>query len=79
MLADIDPASYQIDPDDVERHITENTRAIMPVHMMGQPCHLERIMAIAAERKLAVIEDAGHMVLMEQPDATARVLLEFLA
>ena len=45
VLADLDPESYQLDPDDVERRITENTRAIMPVHMMGQPCHLERIMA----------------------------------
>ena len=45
VLADLDPASYQLDPDDVERRITENTRAIMPVHMMGQPCNMERIMA----------------------------------
>jgi len=45
VLADLDPASYQLDPDDVERRITENTRAIMPVHMMGQPCHMERIIA----------------------------------
>ncbi len=58
VLADLDPASYQLDPDDVEKRITENTRAIMPVHMMGQPAHLERILAIAAKRKLAVIEDA---------------------
>ena len=58
VLADLDPASYQLDPDDVERRITENTRAIMPVHMMGQPCHMERIMVIASKHRLHVIEDA---------------------
>jgi dTDP-4-amino-4,6-dideoxygalactose transaminase len=65
VLADIDPASYQLDPNDVERRITENTRAIMPVHMMGQPCDLERIMAIAKQHKLAVIEDACQAHLSE--------------
>jgi perosamine synthetase len=65
VLADLDPASYQLDPDDVERKINENTRAIMPVHMMGQPCHLERIMAIARKHQLAVIEDACQAHLAE--------------
>ncbi|HEY5913384.1 MAG TPA: DegT/DnrJ/EryC1/StrS family aminotransferase [Verrucomicrobiae bacterium] len=65
VLADLDPASYQLDPDDVERRITENTRAIMPVHMMGQPAHLERIMEIARKRNLPVIEDAAQAHLSE--------------
>jgi len=65
VLADLDPASYQLDPDDVERRITGNTRAIMPVHMMGQPCHLERLMAIARKHNLAVIEDAAQAHLSE--------------
>jgi perosamine synthetase len=65
VLADLDPASYQLDPDDVERRITENTRAIMPVHMMGQPCHMERIMAIASKHRLHVIEDACQAHLAE--------------
>jgi len=65
VLADLDPASYQLDPEDVERRITENTRAIMPVHMMGQPSHLERIMAIAKKHSLAVIEDAAQAHLSE--------------
>jgi perosamine synthetase len=65
VLADLDPASYQLDPDDVERRITENTRAIMPVHMMGQPAHMERFVAMAAKRKLAVIEDACQAHLAE--------------
>ncbi len=58
VLADLDPASYQIDPQDVERRITPNTRAIMPVHMMGQPCDMDAIMDIARRHDLKVIEDA---------------------
>jgi dTDP-4-amino-4,6-dideoxygalactose transaminase len=58
VLADLDIASYQLDPDDVERRITENTRAVMPVHMMGQPCDLARIQEIARKHNLFVIEDA---------------------
>jgi dTDP-4-amino-4,6-dideoxygalactose transaminase len=63
VLADLDPESFQIDPDDVERRVTEHTRAIMPVHIMGQPCDMDRIMAIAKKHDLRVIEDAcqGHL------------------
>jgi len=63
VLADLDVESYQLDPDDVERKITENTKAIMPVHMMGQPCDVDRIMAIVKKHDLKVIEDAcqGHL------------------
>ncbi len=63
VMADIDKESFQLDPKDVEKKITQNTRAIMPVHMMGQPCNMEKIMAIAKKHKLKVIEDAcqGHL------------------
>ena len=63
VLADLDPESFQLDPDDVERRITEDTKAIMPVHIMGQPCDMDRIMAIAKRHNLKVIEDAcqGHL------------------
>jgi len=65
VLADLDPASYQLDPDDVEKKINENTRAIMPVHMMGQPCHMERFMQIAKKHNLRVIEDSCQAHLAE--------------
>jgi len=65
VLADLDRESYQLDPDDVERRVTENTKAIMPVHMMGQPCNMERIMAIARKHDLKVIEDACQAHLSE--------------
>ncbi len=65
VLADLDRQSYQLDPADVERRITENTKAIMPVHMMGQPCDMESIMAIARKHNLKVIEDAAQAHLSE--------------
>jgi dTDP-4-amino-4,6-dideoxygalactose transaminase len=52
VLADIDRRSFQPAPDDVERRINENTRAIMPVHMMGQPAHMERFMQMAKKYKM---------------------------
>lgn len=58
VMADLDVESYQIDPDDVEKRITKYTKAIMPVHMMGQPADMDSIMAIAKKHKLRVIEDA---------------------
>jgi len=58
VMADLDPESFQLDPREVERRITPNTKAIMPVHIMGQPCNMEQIMAIAKKHNLKVIEDA---------------------
>jgi perosamine synthetase len=58
VLADLDRDSYQLDPKDVERRITANTRALMPVHIMGQPCDMDAIMSIARKHNLKVIEDA---------------------
>jgi 8-amino-3,8-dideoxy-alpha-D-manno-octulosonate transaminase len=52
--------SLTIDPADVERHITSRTRAIMPVHMRGAPCDMDRIMAIARKHNLKVIEDVAQ-------------------
>jgi len=65
VLADLDTESYQLDPADVERKITENTKALMPVHMMGQPCDIGRIMEIAKKHNLKVIEDAAQAHLAE--------------
>lgn len=58
VLVDLDSESFQLDPDEVEKHITPNTKAIMPVHIMGLPANMERIMAIAKKHGLLVIEDA---------------------
>ncbi len=58
VLVDLDPDSYQLDPDEVEKRINKNTKAIMPVHIFGVACDMERIMAIAKKHNLKVIEDA---------------------
>ncbi len=58
VLADIDRRSFQMDPKVVEQLINANTKAIMPVHMMGQPAHMERFMQMAKRYNLFIIEDA---------------------
>jgi len=60
VFADIDEKTYNIDPDEIERKITNKTKAIIPVDFTGQPVHLERIIAIAQKHNLVVIEDAAH-------------------
>lgn len=57
VLVEVDE-SLTIDPSDLERKITEKTKAIMPVHMLGNPCNMEAIMDIAKRHNLLVIEDA---------------------
>ena len=57
VIAEIDQ-TLMIDPDDIETKITERTKAIIPVHMMGYPCDMDRIMAIAKKHSLYVLEDA---------------------
>lgn len=54
------PDSWQIDPADIERKITPRTRAIMPVHLYGQPCDMPAISAIAAKHGLRVVEDCAE-------------------
>ena len=46
-FADIDPQTYNIDPEDIRRKITDKTKAIIPVHLAGQPCDMDAIHAIA--------------------------------
>ncbi|MHC4424910.1 MAG: DegT/DnrJ/EryC1/StrS family aminotransferase, partial [Planctomycetota bacterium] len=58
VFADTDPETFQIDPDKIEERITERTRAILPVHILGLPANMDRIMAIAKKHNLVVIEDA---------------------
>jgi dTDP-4-amino-4,6-dideoxygalactose transaminase len=57
ILSEIDE-SLTLDPDDIEHRITPRTKAIMPVHMLGNPCNMDRIMAIANKYDLLVLEDS---------------------
>ena len=59
VLAEIDE-SLTLDPADVERRITPRTRAIMAVHMLGNPCNIDALSAIASKHKLILIEDAAQ-------------------
>jgi dTDP-4-amino-4,6-dideoxygalactose transaminase len=58
VFVDIDPATFLLDLDAVEAAITERTAAIVPVHLYGQCCDMERVMAIARRHGLKVVEDA---------------------
>ncbi|MFC1574185.1 DegT/DnrJ/EryC1/StrS family aminotransferase [Candidatus Latescibacterota bacterium] len=58
VFVDIDPETFQINPDKIEAKITSRTRAIMPVHILGLPSDMERIMEIAKKHNLFVVEDA---------------------
>ncbi|GAB4246277.1 MAG: DegT/DnrJ/EryC1/StrS family aminotransferase [Candidatus Methylacidiphilales bacterium] len=60
VLADIDPATYNISPERLTEAITPRTRAIVPVHFAGRAADLEPIYRLAEERGLRVIEDAAH-------------------
>jgi len=60
VLADVDPVTLTIDPQQVEAAITPRTRAILPVHLYGHPCDMDRLLDIAERYKLAIVEDAAH-------------------
>ena len=60
VLVDVDPETLTIDPDRLERAVTPRTRAIIPVHLYGQPADMEPILAVADRHGLIVIEDAAQ-------------------
>lgn len=60
VFADIDPLTYNIAPQEIEKKITPRTKAVIPVHFAGQPCDLDAIDAIAKKHGLLVIEDGAH-------------------
>ncbi|HLK42839.1 MAG TPA: DegT/DnrJ/EryC1/StrS family aminotransferase, partial [Thermoleophilia bacterium] len=62
VFADVDADTLNIHPAAVEASLTERTRALLPVHFAGGPCDMDALEAIAAQRGLAVVEDAAHAV-----------------
>ncbi|WP_296644471.1 DegT/DnrJ/EryC1/StrS family aminotransferase [Thiobacillus sp. 65-1402] len=62
VLADVDPVTLNLDPDDVARRITPRTRALLPVHFAGRPCDMDRLRDLAQAHNLIVIEDCAHAV-----------------
>ncbi|MDD5680575.1 MAG: DegT/DnrJ/EryC1/StrS family aminotransferase [Candidatus Omnitrophica bacterium] len=62
VFVDIDPETYNIDPAKIEKAINKNTRAIIPVHLFGNPCDMDPILKIAGKHGLKVIEDAAQSI-----------------
>jgi dTDP-4-amino-4,6-dideoxygalactose transaminase len=62
VFVDIDLDTQNIDPTKIEKKITQRTKAIIPVHLAGRPCHMDAITDIAQRYNLIVIEDAAHAV-----------------
>lgn len=60
VFADIDPLTLCLDPNDIERHISPRTKAIVVVHYLGHPADMDAIMEIANKHGLKVIEDVSH-------------------
>ncbi len=59
-FVDIDPETFNMDPGDLERKITEDTKLIIPVHLYGQPCDMDPIMDVAEDYQAVVMTDCAH-------------------
>jgi dTDP-4-amino-4,6-dideoxygalactose transaminase len=68
VFADIDPVTFNINPDDIEKRITKKTRAIIPVHLYGQSCEMNKIMDIARRHNLKVVEDGAQAIGVQYKD-----------
>lgn len=60
VFVDIDPITYNLNPNDLERAVTSKTRAVIPVHLYGLPAAMEPIMQFAHQHRVPVIEDAAQ-------------------
>lgn len=60
VFADIDPRTFTLSPEAMERAITPNTRAVLPTHLYGLPCDMDPILELARRHNLKVIEDCAH-------------------
>jgi dTDP-4-amino-4,6-dideoxygalactose transaminase len=59
-LVDIDPATYTIDPSRIEEKLTKHTKAILPIHLYGQPANMEPIVALGKKYGIPVVEDCAQ-------------------
>jgi perosamine synthetase len=60
ILVDCEPKTYNIDPDKIEKSITKKTKAVIAVHLYGNPCEMDKILKIGKKHKLYIIEDAAE-------------------
>jgi len=77
VLVDIDTDTMNIDPEDAARRITPKTKAIIPVHLGGQPCDMDEIQALARVHRLRVVEDAAHALPSEYRGKRVGQISEF--
>ena len=68
VFTEIDPLTFNIDPNDIEKRITNKTKAIIPVHLYGQSCEMDKIMEIARKHNLKVIEDGAQAIGVQYKD-----------
>ena len=77
VLADVDPETMNIDPQEVEKRITSRTKALLPVHFAGRPCEMDELMDIARHHGLKVIEDCAHAIETEYHEQKAGTFGDF--
>jgi len=77
VLADIDLETLNIDPGEIAKKLTPNTKAIIPVHFAGRPCEMTEIMDIAQKNNLIVIEDCAHAIETEYKGQNAGTIGDF--
>lgn len=65
VIVDVEPDTLNLDPERMEAAITSRTKAVIPVHLYGHPCDMDRISEIAETHQLLVVEDAAHAVAAE--------------
>jgi len=62
VFADVDSLTFNVNPLEIERHITTNTKVILVIHCYGQPAHMDEIVEIAERKNISIIEDVAHSV-----------------
>lgn len=62
VIVDVDPVTWTISVEDILRNISPKTKAIMPVHLYGHPCHMDEIVQIASQHQLYIIEDCAEAI-----------------
>jgi dTDP-4-amino-4,6-dideoxygalactose transaminase len=77
VLADVDPVTLNIDPQQVAAKITTRTRAILPVHFAGRPCNMEALCDIARRYDLKIVEDCAHAIETEYKGRKAGAFGDF--
>lgn len=74
VLVDVDPDTFNIDPEKIEEALSERTKVIIPVHLFGQCSDMDRIMNIAREHNLSVVEDACQAIGAEHKSENGKTM-----